>query len=684
MPPVRIVDRRIQVGDEQRSLLAGEVHFWRLDPHVWPAVLRAARDLGLEILSTYVCWEFHELSPGEFDFVGRTNPRRDLLGFLELARREGFWLLLRPGPYIYAEWRNSGIPERTVRWHRLHPEFQREAEVWMARVVEATRPSLATHRGPIVLWQADNEADPWTDVYGAQLGLAETPGLFQEFLAERYVQVAELNNAWNTSLSSFSAARAVSEKAPAPGYESRYLDVCRFRHWYATKVVRWTSSAYRRLGVDVPIYANTYASWSVQQGRELQTACDLVGPDVYPTARIAADPVEHRQVLDAIRYARSYAPLAFIPEFESGIWHGWHKRVGMLPATHYALIGHAVLQAGASGWNWYMLVNRDNWYMSPINELGDPRPDLAPVFGDLVCLFRELDPPSLAKMVDTAVTVDPLDRAANLAGGTAEVVLQALHSADIDYEFFDIETARLARPLVLYAGASWLSPLGQRHLVDYVEGGGTLVFFQTLPVADAAQQPLNLLGLRLPDGVTTAADPQRIRLELGDHPVELSSAAVYAYSAVPGTPLHAERIAPRPPSQEGGYAHVQLPIGQRVVVGYLEARGPGRVVVLGVAPTPDLLVALHAWLGVRVPSRAGSPAIHSALFARRTDHFLVLTNTAEHAVNARIQLDIDAACVAGRALRTDREFEVTNGSVLTAEVPPRSGTVLRLVRASPP
>src|SRR5215813_8788119 len=155
MPAVRIVDRRICVGDERRALLSGEIHFWRHAPEVWPALLERARDIGLRVLSTYVCWDFHEVEPGNFDFSGDTHPRRDLLGYIELVKQAGFWLLLRPGPYIYAEWPNSGLPDRIVAWHRLHPEFQREASNYMAAVVGAVRPWFATRGGPIVLLQAD-------------------------------------------------------------------------------------------------------------------------------------------------------------------------------------------------------------------------------------------------------------------------------------------------------------------------------------------------------------------------------------------------------------------------------------------------------------------------------------------------------------------------------------------------
>ena len=267
------------------------------------------------------------------------DPRRNLHAFLELADAAGFWVLLRPGPYIYAEWPNSGIPERLVRFHRPHPEFVREASVWMAAVVD-TAPFLATRGGPIVLWQADNEADPWLDVYGSQMG-----SLFVDFLRERYADLAHLNRAWSATFENFSDAAWSSSRAPSALSPATSTTV-RFRHWYATEIVRWTTAEYRRLGVDVPIYANTYTGTAIQDWRAIGEVCDLSGPDVYPASHLADDPDAHRSLLDAVRYARSYAALPFSPEFESGIWHGWHASVGTLGAQHCLLTCLSALQAG--------------------------------------------------------------------------------------------------------------------------------------------------------------------------------------------------------------------------------------------------------------------------------------------------------------------------------------------------
>ncbi|HEY2592570.1 MAG TPA: beta-galactosidase [Chloroflexota bacterium] len=665
MPTVRIADRRLWVGEQSRLLLSGEVHYWRLDASVWAAVLRRVRELGLDVLSTYVPWNFHEVSAGVFDFTGASDPRRDLRAFLRLAEASGFWVLLRPGPYIYAEWPNSGIPDRVVPFHRLHPEFVREAKPWMAAVVEAMRPFMATRGGPIVLWQADNEADPWLDVYGSQL-----KALFADFLRVRYQNIASLNAAWSASLPDFSEARPVMQPTPR-AFAARYLDLVRFRHWYATEIVRWTTDEYRRLGVDVPIYANTYTGTAIQDWRAIDAACDLAGPDIYPVAHLADDADAHRALLDSVRYARSYAALAFIPEFECGIWHGWHASVGTLGAAQYELTCLSALQAGVAGWNWYMLVARDGWYMSPITELGRFRPELAPTFAEIVRLFRELDPPSLEKVTDTAASFNALERGAHLEGERGRDVLRALYAAAVDYEVVDLDAEEVtSRPLLFYAGGPLVSAEQQARLAEYVDRGGTLVLFQPEGLPALACEPA---------GVATAAAPQRIRVALGPSSrVDLSNPAVFVYADPPGEPVVAERIAPLPPTQEGGHVHVLLPVGERLTVGYVARRGKGRVLVLGVAPDPELLLAVHAWSGVKIACRAGTGQhIQSALFRRGDDYFVVVTNTAAHPQDALLRLDVPANLANGRHLRTGLEARVTSDAV-TVRVPARSGTVVRL------
>ena len=211
MATVRIAEKKLWVDDVSIPLLSGEVHYWRLDPANWQPVLRRTREMGPQVIATYVCWDFHELEPGRYDFRGETDPRRDLLRFLDLLTAEGFWIILRPGPYIYSEWRNNGVPDDAARLHRLDPAFQQRAQPYMQAVVDAAQPYLATRGGRIILWQADNEIDPWLPWYTEQLGLGQKSGPYQDFLRQRYGDVNRLNEAWGSAYTSIEDVRAVSE-----------------------------------------------------------------------------------------------------------------------------------------------------------------------------------------------------------------------------------------------------------------------------------------------------------------------------------------------------------------------------------------------------------------------------------------------------------------------------------------
>ncbi len=81
-------------------------------------------------------WNWHELSDGNFDFNGRTNPRRDLLGLLKLIHQDGFRIVLRPGPVIRNEWRNGGYPA----WLLLQPPYRMPQR----DVLEGRYPATAT------------------------------------------------------------------------------------------------------------------------------------------------------------------------------------------------------------------------------------------------------------------------------------------------------------------------------------------------------------------------------------------------------------------------------------------------------------------------------------------------------------------------------------------------------------
>lgn len=194
MPPVRIADGALYRGNVRIPLLMGEMHYWRTSPYRWPDILRAFRRLNVDIVATYVPWQYHELAPGDFDFTGRTEPQRNLLAFLDLLHAEGFHCFIRPGPYIYSEWTNAGVPDRVAVLPRISDAYRAESLVWMRAVTDALRPYFATSTarfpdgGPIILFQPDNEVDLFSHWFESDVGLdpgprTQDPGLRTSFSA---------------------------------------------------------------------------------------------------------------------------------------------------------------------------------------------------------------------------------------------------------------------------------------------------------------------------------------------------------------------------------------------------------------------------------------------------------------------------------------------------------------------
>ncbi|MGE5221593.1 MAG: beta-galactosidase [Omnitrophica WOR_2 bacterium] len=639
MTTISISEHKLWAGAEPIALIGGEVHYWRLAPESWRDVLLRVKEMGVNVIASYVCWDFHEYAPGKFDFQGKTDPRRNLTGFLDLLTEMGFWIIIRPGPYIYAEWRNTGVPEYAARFHRLDPEYLAMARRYLHAVIPVIRPYFATHGGRIILCQAENELDCWPHMYTESLGLGSVPGLFQTFLCEKYLSIEELNQTWDASFRGFQEARAVlSLPSNQQEWLPRYLDFYRFKHWFVIQAARWAVDTFRELGVDIPILMNTIAVHSNEPWAEMEKIADIVGTDLYPSNVFRHSRDEHQKYLEAVRYLKSYSRLPYIPEFEAGIWHGGHieSEMGALMPNHYRMAVISALAGGAAGWNWYMLVNRDNWYMCPINEWGRTRPELFNVFSELVNLYREIDPASLVKLAETAATIDPLQQA---AAHPESEVLQALYETDVDYEFFDTNTGKNSKPLLFYAGGAWLSREGQERLVEYMQTGGYLVCIGCSPRTGDDMRSLNLLDIPEPAGVIGDMGPIDLTVEFEGAAARIKSCWIEHFHNPPGKPITVRRESINKLAVEEMQYLCNLPKGSRYTVGYTRPVGKGRLTYLGLQPTSRLITTIYSYLNISIPVRSLTPGISTALFTRDDLYYLMVVNTGEEDRAAELQLD---------------------------------------------
>ena len=117
-----------------------------------------AKAMGLNAVTTYVFWNVHEQQPGTYDFSGNN----DVAEFIREAQQEGLYVVLRPGPYVCAEWEFGGYPAWLLKDHSLvlrsnDPKFIEPAVRWFKRLGQELAPLQVGNGGPIILVQVENE-----------------------------------------------------------------------------------------------------------------------------------------------------------------------------------------------------------------------------------------------------------------------------------------------------------------------------------------------------------------------------------------------------------------------------------------------------------------------------------------------------------------------------------------------
>ncbi len=134
------------------------MHYTRIPRAYWRDRFRMARAMGLNTITTYVFWNVHEPRPGVFDFSGQN----DVAEYIREAQEEGLHVILRPGPYVCAEWDLGGFPswllkDRSLILRSQDPKYLAAAEQWFTRLGKEIHPLLLRNGGPIIAIQVENE-----------------------------------------------------------------------------------------------------------------------------------------------------------------------------------------------------------------------------------------------------------------------------------------------------------------------------------------------------------------------------------------------------------------------------------------------------------------------------------------------------------------------------------------------
>ncbi|CDK01428.1 Beta-galactosidase [Microbacterium sp. C448] len=158
LPTFQIGDQDFLLDGQPHRILSGALHYFRVHPEQWADRIHKARLMGLNTIETYVAWNAHAPSQGEWDVTGGL----DLGRFLDLVAAEGMHAIVRPGPYICAEWDNGGLPawlfrDEQVGVRRLEPLYVAAVTDYLQRVYEIITPRQIEDGGPVILVQIENE-----------------------------------------------------------------------------------------------------------------------------------------------------------------------------------------------------------------------------------------------------------------------------------------------------------------------------------------------------------------------------------------------------------------------------------------------------------------------------------------------------------------------------------------------
>jgi len=158
MTAVTYDDRSFMVGGQRVWLVSGSVHYFRVPAPLWRDRLLKAKRAGLNCISTYVAWNFHEPAEGQW----RLTEDHDVVEFVRQAQELGLYVILRPGPYICAEWDFGGLPawlttKSGIGYRTNNAAYSHYFDKYFAKMLPPLAELQVTRGGNIILIQNENE-----------------------------------------------------------------------------------------------------------------------------------------------------------------------------------------------------------------------------------------------------------------------------------------------------------------------------------------------------------------------------------------------------------------------------------------------------------------------------------------------------------------------------------------------
>lgn len=546
---------------QAKEIFGGEIQYFRLDPPFWEKILIEFKEAGLRTVNTYVPWEFHMVSPpdaehpiGTLDFTGETNPRLNLIYFLELVEKHGLNLNFRCGPFCCAEMEFGGYPKFLVRDIPemyaltyedkptegygegnlqpcyLHPTYLDLCRKWIDEVDKIILPHLKENGGCITMINLDNEVSYicWdtflmTDYNPVIVGRG---GYYHQFLRETYGTPDKLPYAERyTAFEDVPAPREIPEVID--NNFAYYADWLKCRTWIMSRYIAELRRMHEANGItpDKVIFMTNFCGHIPDavpaRMPDFEAATmGITGYDFYRSVFLQY--WEYIVMARMLKLMTHTLKFPYASEFMSGTWRKI-PRV-RVPADHMRFMGRVALAHGCKAIQWYMFADRDRWNDSPVSIHGHRRPcyDVVTEMSDMLfnkmTKWDELKPVNdiaiiydLTSHLHTAIgdpqpcnegliytgkpTIDGVEAGISSREHMGLFRLaehNSIQAANIDILFDD--TALYSYPVAVHPGSPVVSHDTEEKLRRYVSSGGILAITGTIPTRYDTGETCSFLG----------------------------------------------------------------------------------------------------------------------------------------------------------------------------------------------
>lgn len=542
---IKIEGNKFTIGKEEYYPFAAEMHYFRVDKRFWSICFERIRKAGFRLISTCIPWNLHEYSQGSFDFIGETDPRRDLVVFLELAREFGFKAILRPGPYIGAEWENGGYPQFIFENHDIlardsqnklieianhvniksgyvpsynHPLFQRHVKRYIYALTQVIK-NYIYPKGPVILIQLDHQLsfgynyDPFKADYSEHNMSTEYP----EFLRKKYEQIQNLNQEWKEKHKRFEDIKAPrSLKIKLPHHLIKYFDWIQFKEGYLANYLKGLRELYVSFEVTPNFYADVFfnkefslpLNWHLLNSEEIFTGIDV---GIMGGQGISNNYLEIHRHLRHFVADSSFAWASFL---HNGHWSDnprEEKKYFPSSSKLTKFILCSALSAGIKGFSQYMFVERDHWYGSSLANDGAIQSSYEDM-KKINFIAQEIGLENLKPVADVALvnyrsyiryshlkSEKPFEYVNILSNQTHWGLSRDLISLKYNHLIPELGISKNLNEfkVLLVPSAEFMDPESQTTLVELAKKGKSVILFGLLPKFDLRMKKCEILSREL-------------------------------------------------------------------------------------------------------------------------------------------------------------------------------------------